>query len=79
MPSNKSLYNFYFDDTLKKQLQDKLTRLMGSTEKGALSSLIRVLLLQFNATPDEKVNRLLIDAIAAEYAFSQHKNKRSRL
>lgn len=75
----KSLYNFYLDDGLKKQLQDKLTRLMGSTEKGALSSLIRVLLLQFNATPDEKVNRLLVEAIDAEYQFSQHKNKRSRL
>ena len=75
----KSLYNFYLDDGLKKQLQDKLTRLVGKTEKGCLSACIRTLLEQFNATPDDKVSRLFIDAMYAEFEYSQTKNKRSRL
>lgn len=76
---HKSLYNFYLDDDMKVKLQDKLGRLVGDRNKGTLSALIRVLLRQFNATPDEKVNPLVIEAIAAEYEFSQLKNKRSRL
>lgn len=75
----KSLFNFYLDDDLKKEVQAKLTRLTNDTPKGQLASLIRILLKQFNATPDEKVNKNLIDAISAEYTYSQTLNKRSKL
>lgn len=74
-----SLFNFYLDDDTKHLANDKLTRLRGEQSKGQLSALIRVLLKQFNSTPDDKVNPLLLDAIDAEYTYSQTKNKRSRL
>jgi hypothetical protein len=75
----KSLFNFYLDDNLKKDVQAKLTRLTNDTPKGQLASLIRILLKQFNATPDEKVNPLLLQAIEAEYVYSQTLNKRSKM
>lgn len=77
--SKKSLFNFYLDDTDKKLANEKLIRLTKDTPKGQLAALIRVLLKQFIATPDEKVNPLLIDAIVAEYEYSTKLNKRSRL
>ena len=77
--SRKSLFNFYLDDDIKSQTQDKLIRLTGDQPKGQIAALIRVLLKQFVATPDEKVNPLLIEAISAEYEYSQKLNKRSRL
>lgn len=77
--ANKNLFNFYLDDDVKKQATEKLIRLSGDRPKGQLAALIRVLLKQFVATPDDKVNKLLIDAIAAEYEYSQTLNKRSRL
>lgn len=75
----KSLFNFYLDDDDKDKAIAKLLRLNGESSKGQLSALIRVLIKQFNATPDEKVNPLLIQAVAAEYEFSTKRNKRSRL
>lgn len=75
----KSLFNFYLDDDIKEKAKNKLLRLKGEESKGQLAALIRVLLRQFVATPDEKVNPLLIEAIAAEYEYSQKLNKRSRL
>lgn len=75
----KSLFNFYLDDELKTQVQSKITRLAGDQPKGQVAALIRVLLRQFVATPDERVNPLLIEAIAAEYEYSTKLNKRSRL
>ena len=75
----KSLFNFYLDDDLKEKVQDKITRLAGDQPKGQVAALIRVLLRQFVATPDDKVNPLLIEAIAAEYEYSTKLNKRSRL
>ena len=54
--SRKSLFNFYLDDDIKSQTQDKLIRLTGDQPKGQIAALIRVLLKQFVATPDEKVN-----------------------
>lgn len=77
--SNKSLFNLYLDDDLKKQVQDKINRLRGEQAKGQVAALVRVLLRQFVATPDDKVNPLLIDALEAEYTFSNLKNKRSVL
>jgi hypothetical protein len=44
-----------------------------------VAALIRVLLRQFVATPDEKTNPLLLEAIAAEYEYSTKLNKRSKL
>ena len=77
--TNKNLFNFYLDNDLKQKAIEKLIRLSGDRPKGQLAALIRVLLRQFVATPDDKVNKLLIDAIAAEYEYSQTLNKRSRL
>ena len=79
---NKSLFNFYLDDGDKEAAISKLARLQkGSTvrNKGSLASCLRILIKQFVATPDDKVNPLLIAAIDAEYTYSQTKNKRSVL
>ena len=62
----KNLFNFYLDDEVKNKAVEKLVRLSGDKPKGQLAALIRVLLKQFVATPDDKVNPLLIEAIAAE-------------
>lgn len=75
----KELYNFYLDDDVKKAANDKLIRLNGVQTKGQLAALLRVLLIQFVETPDDKVNPLLIEAIDAEYTYSQAKCKRSKL
>lgn len=75
----KHIFNFYLDDNDKQKVTEKLIRLSGDKPKGQLAALIRVLLKQFIATPDDKVNPLLIEAIAAEYEYSQILNKRSKL
>lgn len=75
----KTLFNFYLDDDDKQQAIDKLIRLSGDRPKGQLAALLRVLLKQFIATPDDKINPLLIEAIAAEYEYSAKLNKRSKL
>lgn len=75
----KTLFNFYLDDDDKQKAQEKLIRLSGDRPKGQLAALIRVLLKQFIATPDDKVNPLLIEAVAAEYEYSAKLNKRSNL
>lgn len=76
---SKNLFNFYLDNDVKIAATEKLIRLTGDRPKGQLASLIRILLKQFVSTPDEKINPLLIEAIAAEYEYSQTLNKRSRL
>lgn len=75
----KTLFNFYLDEQDKEMATLKLIRLSGDKPKGQLAALIRVLIKQFIATPDEKVNPLLIQAIAAEYEYSAKLNKRSSL
>lgn len=75
----KSLFNLYLDDDDKKKLVEKLERLNGKQTKGQIAALIRVLLKQFLATPDDKVSPLLIQAVFAEYEYTQKKNKRSML
>lgn len=72
----KKLFNFYLDDETKNAVQDKLYELCGEQPKGQVAALIRVLLKQFVAT--KNVNPLLIQAINAEYEYSQKLNKRSR-
>lgn len=74
----KRLFNFYLDDDIRNEANDKLERIIGEKPKGTLAALIRVLLKQFLATPDEKINPLLIQAIEAEYEYSAKLNKRSR-
>lgn len=76
---SKSLFNFYLDDSDKEQAQRKLVRLLGDQPKGQLAAFLRLQIKLFIATPDEKVSKLMLEAIAAEYEFSQTKNKRSRL
>lgn len=75
----KNLFNFYLDEDIKNKVQSKLTRMAGDQPKGQLAALIRVLLAQFAATPDEKTNPLLIQAVQAEYEYTTKKNKRSNL
>ncbi len=78
--SNKMyLFNFYIDLDLKAEVEQKIIRLNGERNKGQLSALIRILLKQFAMTPDDKVNPLLIEALDAEYTYTQQKNKRSKL
>lgn len=76
---SKSLFNFYLDDEDKAKAQAKLARLCGDQPKGQLAAFLRIQIKLFNATPDDKINKDLIDCIAAEYEFSQKCNKRSRL
>lgn len=75
----KHIFNFYLDDDVKIQANAKLDKLLGEQSKGQLAALIRVLLKQFVMTPDDKINPLLLEAIFAEYEYSQKLNKRSRL
>lgn len=74
-----SLFNFYIADDLKNDTQTKLAELLGEQSKGQMAALIRVLLKQFVATPNNKINPVLISAIDAEYTYSKIKNKRSKL
>lgn len=76
---SKTLFNFYLDDDVKKKSEEKINRLNGEQSKGQLAALLRVMLKQFIATPDEKVNPLLIQAIEAEYVLSNKRNKRSKM
>lgn len=75
----KRLFNFYVEDGIKDAVNKKLERLNGKQNKGQMAALIRVLLKQFIATPDEKVNDLLLAAIEAEYVYSTTLNKRSKM
>ena len=79
MPEKKRLFNLYLDDNDKMEATLKINRLAGDQPKGQLAALIRVLLKQFVVTPDDKINPLLIEAVAAEYEFSAKLNKRSKL
>lgn len=76
---SKSLFNFYLDNDLKQQAIEKLTRLNGKQEKGQFAALLRVMIRQFVATPDDKVNPLLLQAVTGEYEYSIKLNKRSKL
>lgn len=75
----KSLFNFYLDNNDKLAVIEKLERLSGKKEKGQLAAFLRIQIKLFLATPDDKVNRMLINAIDAEYITSVKSNKRSRM
>lgn len=73
----KKLFNFYLDDNMKEAATAKLEALMGKTEKGALASLIRVMLRNFLMNND--VDMSLITEVAEEYEYSQRRKTRSRM
>lgn len=75
----KSLFNFYLDDNDKLAITEKLERIYGKKEKGQLASFLRIQVKLFLATPDDKVNRNLINAIDAEYTTTVKSNKRSKM
>lgn len=75
----KSLFNFYLDDEDKKKAMEKLTRLNGEVSKGQLASLLRVMVKLFVNTPDEDVDKDLLEAIVAEYEYTKALNKRSKM
>lgn len=75
----KILTNFYIEESDKQECINKLNRLKGAENKGQFASLLRVLIKQFIATPDDKVNPMLLKAIEAEYSYSQTLNKRSKM
>ena len=75
----KILTNFYIEESDKQECINKLNRLKGVENKGQFASLLRVLIKQFISTPDDKVNPILLEAIEAEYTYSQTLNKRSKM
>lgn len=75
----KILTNFYIEESDKQECINKLNRLKGVENKGQFASLLRVLIKQFISTPDDKVNPVLLEAIEAEYTYSQTLNKRSKM
>ena len=76
---SKSLFNFYLDDDVKQKAIEKLNNLCGQQNKGQLASFIRVKIAEFVATPNNKISNELLEAIEAEYTYSQKLNKRSKL
>lgn len=75
----KSLFNFYLDDTEKQMAVEKLNRLTGENSKGKLAALLRVFVKLFINTPDEDVDKDLLEAIVAEYEYCKLSNKRSKM
>lgn len=75
----KSLFNFYLEDADKQAAIDKLNRLTGESSKGKLAALVRILIKLFVNTPDDKVDKDLLEAIVAEYEYSKTLNKRSNM
>ena len=75
----KILTNFYIEENDKIVATEKIERLCGKQSKGQFASLMRVMVKQFIATPDDKINPLLLEAIKTEYVYSQSLNKRSKM
>jgi hypothetical protein len=75
----KSLFNFYLDDKLKNDVQDKIVRLLGDKPKGQVSALIRTLLKLFISIPDNEIDPLLLKELENEYEYNLKSNKRSNI
>ena len=75
----KRIFNFYLDDDIKVVVCNKLNRLNGQENKGQLAALIRTMLKQFAMTPDDKIDKKLLEACKAEYELTTKCNKRSRM
>ena len=74
-----NLFNFYVDDDDKAKAIAKLDRLCGNSTKGKLAAFLRIQIKKFNATPDEKITKELLEAVDAEYVMCKNRNKRSAL
>ena len=74
-----NLFNFYVDDDDKAKAIAKLDRLCGNSTKGKLAAFLRIQIKKFNATPDDKITKELLEAVDAEYVMCKNKNKRSSL
>ena len=74
-----NLFNFYVDDDDKAKAIAKLDRLCGNSTKGKLAAFLRIQIKKFNATPDDKITKELLEAVDAEYAMCKNRNKRSAL
>lgn len=77
--SKMNLFNFYVDDDDKAKAIAKLDRLCGNSTKGKLAAFLRIQIKKFNATPDDKITRELLEAVDAEYVMCKNRNKRSSL
>lgn len=77
--SKMNLFNFYVDDDDKAKAIAKLDRLCGNSTKGKLAAFLRIQIKKFNATPDDKITKELLEAVDAEYVMCKNKNKRSSL
>ena len=77
--SKMNLFNFYVDDDDKAKAIAKLDRLCGNSTKGKLAAFLRIQIKKFNATPDEKITKELLEAVDAEYVMCKNRNKRSAL
>lgn len=74
-----NLFNFYVDDDDKAKAIAKLDRLCGNSTKGKLAAFLRIQIKKFNATPDDKITKELLEAVDAEYVMCKNRNKRSTL
>ena len=74
-----NLFNFYLDDDDKAKAIAKLDRLCGNSTKGKLAAFLRIQIKKFNATPDDKITKELLEAVDAEYVMCKNRNKRSSL
>ena len=75
----KRLFNFYLEDEVRDKANEKLKNLLGETTKGALASLIRVMINDFIAEEDQiKLSKLTAD-ILENYMTCQFSSKRSKL
>ena len=77
--SKMNLFNFYVDDDDKAKAIAKLDRLCGNSTKGKLAAFLRIQIKKFNATPDEKITKELLEAVDAEYVMCKNRNKRSSM
>lgn len=77
--SKMNLFNFYVDDDDKAKAIAKLDRLCGNSTKGKLAAFLRIQIKKFNATPDDKITKELLEAVDAEYVMCKNRNKRSAL
>lgn len=75
----KILTNFYIEEDDKQKANEKLNRLCGNQTKGQFASLLRVMIKTFNNIPDAEIKPAFLDAIKAEYVYSQSLNKRSKM